>query len=116
MTRWPRQIAAAAGRARWPPHDFVLEGGAIDHDGEGTVLTTRQCLLNPNRNPGWTEAAAEAALARRARRDEGAVAGRRPASTTTPTATSTIWRASSAPGVVVCPVACGRDDPNADGL
>ncbi len=43
-------------------YDFVLEGGAIDHDGEGTVLTTRECLLNPNRNRAWTQAAAEAAL------------------------------------------------------
>ena len=43
-------------------NDFILEGGALDHDGAGTILTTRQCLLNPNRNIGWTEAKAEALL------------------------------------------------------
>jgi agmatine deiminase len=55
------QIAEAAG-AVLARHDVVLEGGALDHDGEGTVLTTRVCLLNPNRNRSWTEAIAEAAL------------------------------------------------------
>ena len=34
--------------------DFVLEGGSIDVDGQGTVLTTEECLLNHNRNPELT--------------------------------------------------------------
>ena len=35
--------------------DFILEGGSIDSDGSGTLLTTKQCLLNPNRNKGLTQ-------------------------------------------------------------
>lgn len=53
-------IARLAGVAT-QGFDFVLEGGAIDHDGAGTILTTRQTLLNPNRN-GWSQGDAEAAL------------------------------------------------------
>jgi agmatine deiminase len=41
---------------------FVLEGGAIAVDGEGTLLTTEECLLNPNRNPGMSREEIEAGL------------------------------------------------------
>ena len=44
-------------------HGWILEGGAIDGDGSGLVVTTEQCLLNPNRNPGLARADVEARLA-----------------------------------------------------
>ncbi len=34
---------------------FILEGGSIESDGEGTILTTSACLCNPNRNAGLTK-------------------------------------------------------------
>lgn len=42
--------------------DFVLEGGSIHVDGEGTVIVTEQCLLNPNRNPRLTKTDIETRL------------------------------------------------------
>jgi agmatine deiminase len=40
---------------RYVPGKFVLEGGSIHTDGDGTIITTEECLLNKNRNPDMTK-------------------------------------------------------------
>ncbi len=55
------RVLAAEGAERYRA-PLILEGGAIHVDGEGTVLTTEQCLLNPNRNPSLSREQIEQAL------------------------------------------------------
>lgn len=95
--------------------DLVAEGGALEFDGEGTLITTRQCLLNPNRNPGLGEADVEARLKAALGVetvlwvDEGLVADH------TDGHIDNIVRFAR-PGVVVCQSPWGDDDPQAEVL
>jgi agmatine/peptidylarginine deiminase len=50
------------GQAPARKFPLVLEGGSIETDGMGSLLTTRSCLLSPNRNPHLDQAAIEAVL------------------------------------------------------
>jgi len=58
----PRHVEKILGLPRFAS-EVVLEGGGIDGDGQGTVLTTESCLLNPNRGSGRTRDAMERVLA-----------------------------------------------------
>lgn len=92
--------------------DMVGEGGALEFDGEGTCLTTRQCLLNKNRNPNLTERdvadrlAASLGVEKTLWLDEGLLGDH------TDGHIDNIAR-FAAPGVVICQAPAGPGDPNA---
>jgi agmatine deiminase len=57
----PSRIAAETGETLFKP-DIVMEGGSLDVNGRGTLITTEACLLNPNRNPQLNRAQIEGYL------------------------------------------------------
>jgi agmatine deiminase len=104
------RIAEASGLPafRFP---WILEGGSVEVDGDGTCLTTRQCLLNRNRNAGMSPRAVEEGL-----RDAFGVStvlwlGEGLRNDHTDGHVDTLAR-FFAPGEVVCMAPAGADDPN----
>lgn len=96
-------------------HTWILEGGSVEVDGQGTILTTKQCLMNPNRNHSFSRKEMETRL-------ERALGG-----------TKVLWISEGllndhtdghidtlvrfyAPGKVLCMKAAEDNDPNADVL
>lgn len=117
---FPRDVVLAEKLAAYVgvglrSHPLVLEGGSIDTDGEGTLLSTRECLLNPNRNPKWNVRRIEdvVLLAYGARKliwiEQGLVNDH------TDGHIDNLARFVGA-GHVVCQSPSGKDDPNAEAL
>jgi agmatine deiminase len=102
-----------AGEAGLPAafNSWVLEGGSIDVDGAGTCLTTRQCLLNPNRNPTLKQTEIENRLRTSLGIQKLIWLGDGLSNDHTDGHVDNIAR-FIAPGVVMCMEPAGADDPN----
>lgn len=94
---------------------MIFEGGAIEVDGEGTAITTAQCLLNPNRNPGLSKEGIESCLADALGIDKLLWLGEGLVNDHTDGHVDTLVRFAG-PGRVVCMEARDDDDPNRDAL
>jgi agmatine deiminase len=57
----PQKVLEMEGKERYRA-PIVLEGGSIHVDGQGTLITTEECLLNPNRNPSLSKSEIESVL------------------------------------------------------
>jgi agmatine deiminase len=106
-------VIAEASGAHVQRQGFVLEGGAVDHDGEGTVLTTRQCVLNSNRNSGWNEGKVEALFAEALGARKVLWLGDGLVNDHTDGHVDNVARFVG-PGIVACQSPWGDDDPNGE--
>ncbi|MBI4458045.1 agmatine deiminase family protein [Candidatus Uhrbacteria bacterium] len=106
---------AAAVRIKTFRCDAVFEGGSIDVDGCGTALTTRACLLNPNRNPGLKERDIEERLRDFLGLEKILWLNRGLVNDHTDGHVDNIARFVTQ-GMVACMKPAGRNDPNADVL
>ncbi len=105
------ELAASAGLTV-ETCDWILEGGALDGDGSGLVVTTEQCLLNPNRNPDLSRSDLQARLARDLGFDRVLWLGEGLINDHTDGHVDNLAR-FVAPNVLALPRPTGADDPNA---